>query len=179
MNEKPIEMKVIAVRQLIKRTGHWTCTVTLKSPGGLHKDPTVDVDSTELNKVPECGDVLLVYPPKIVGYATKAVGYAIEQKQNFPACVAETSDLIEALEDIAVILNISPDSPPSQIVKKVKDRYSDEIHTCHEKCSREMCVMGRNLRRMQKALEYIANDELSVARRLSSVANEALSEIEP
>ena len=65
-----MKMKVKAVRQLVERTGYWTCTVTLTTPGGLHKDPTVDVDSKDLEKIPRLGDVLLVYPPRIVGYAS-------------------------------------------------------------------------------------------------------------
>lgn len=73
MNEEPIRMKVKAVRQLVERDGYWKCTVTLTTPGGLHKDPTVDVDSKDLEKIPRLGDVLIVYPPRIVGYASERV----------------------------------------------------------------------------------------------------------
>ena len=73
MNEEPIEMKVKAVRQIVERAGYWKCTVTLTTPGRPHKDPTVDVDSNDVEKIPRLGDVLLVYPPRILGYASERV----------------------------------------------------------------------------------------------------------
>lgn len=62
-----------AVRQLVERAGYWKCTVTLTTPGRPHKDPTVDVDSNDVEKIPRLGDVLLVCPPRIVGYASERV----------------------------------------------------------------------------------------------------------
>ena len=82
MNEEPIEMKVKAVRQLVERAGYWKCTVTLTTPGGLHKDPTVDVDSNDVEKIPRLGDVLLVYPPRIVGYALRLGGSNSKAESN-------------------------------------------------------------------------------------------------
>ena len=90
MNEEPIEMKVKAVRQIVERAGYWKCTVTLTTPGRPHKDPTVDVDSNDVEKIPRLGDVLLVFPPRIVGYASERVAQcpsaATDCSQPFADC---------------------------------------------------------------------------------------------
>ena len=77
MNEEPIRMKVIAVRNLLKSwtlervpKPHWSCSVTLERQGGLHKPATLDMSHHDVEKVPELGDVLLIMKPKVVGYAS-------------------------------------------------------------------------------------------------------------
>lgn len=55
-------------------SGHekkWSCDVTFGIPGdGSHDDPTITVTSEDVEKYPQPGDVMLVYPPQIAGYAS-------------------------------------------------------------------------------------------------------------
>ena len=72
-----LTMKVIAVRNLQKKgvtlerrpKQMWSCTVTLESRGELHKPATLDMDQNDTDRIPECGDVLLVHRPRVLGYA--------------------------------------------------------------------------------------------------------------
>lgn len=60
------------------RNGHytgqgegWSCDVTFGIPDdGSHDDPTITVTSDDVEKYPQPGDVMLVYPPQIAGYAS-------------------------------------------------------------------------------------------------------------
>jgi hypothetical protein len=74
MKSEPIKLKVIAVRDLKKAWTleriprlRWSCTATLESQGELHKPATLDMDQNDMEHPPECGDVLLVIRPQVVG----------------------------------------------------------------------------------------------------------------
>ena len=72
---EPLKLTVIAVRDLKKTWTlervpkcRWSCTVTFAALGGLHKPATLDMDQDDVEKIPECGDVMLVHKPRVVGY---------------------------------------------------------------------------------------------------------------
>lgn len=73
MKTEPIKLPVKDVRN-----GHymgigkgWSCDVTFGIPNdGSHSDPTITVTSDDVQKYPQPGDVMLVYPPRIAGYAS-------------------------------------------------------------------------------------------------------------
>jgi hypothetical protein len=73
MKTEPIKLPVKDVRN-----GHytgigkgWSCDVTFGIPAdGSHDDPTITVTSDDVEKYPQPGDVMLVYPPRIAGYAS-------------------------------------------------------------------------------------------------------------
>lgn len=74
MKPKPLNLEVIAVRDLKKSWTlervpklRWSCTVTFAPQGGLHKPATLDMDQEDMETPPECGDVLMVIPPQVVG----------------------------------------------------------------------------------------------------------------
>ena len=73
MKTKPILLPVKDVRNG-HYTGHdkkWSCDVTFGIPDdGSHDDPTITVTSDDVEKYPEPGDVMLVYPPRVAGYAS-------------------------------------------------------------------------------------------------------------
>ena len=77
MDSTLLTMKVIAVRNLQKGgvtlerkpKKVWSCTVTLDALGAFHKPATLDVDYNDLEKIPECGDVLLIHRPRVMGYS--------------------------------------------------------------------------------------------------------------
>jgi hypothetical protein len=77
MDSTLLTMKVIAVRDLQKRgvtlerkpKQVWSCTVTLDALGAFHKPATLDVDHNDLDRPPECGDVLLIHRPRVMGYS--------------------------------------------------------------------------------------------------------------
>ena len=121
MNEEPIGMKVKAVRQLVERAGYWKCTVTLTTPGRPHKDPTVDVDSNDLEKIPRLGDVLLVYPPRIVGYASERVAQC---PSDATACSLIVGYRLENGTDKAELYFL-PGRPAQKTLDQMADLISD------------------------------------------------------
>lgn len=121
MNEEPIGMKVKAVRQLVERAGYWKCTVTLTTPGRPHKDPTVDVDSNDLKKIPRLGDVLLVYPPRIVGYASEKVAQC---PSDATACSLIAGYRLENGTDKAELYFL-PGRPAQKTLDQMADLISD------------------------------------------------------
>ena len=120
MNEEPIRMKVKAVRQLVERTGYWKCTVTLTTPSGLHKDPTVDVDNKDLEKISRLNDVLLVYRPRIVGYASEKVAQC-------PSAATDCSIVGYRLENRTdkAELYFLPGRPAQKTLDQMADLISD------------------------------------------------------
>ena len=80
MDSTLLTMKVIAVRNMVKGgvtlerkpKKVWSCTVTLDALGAFHKPATLDVDYNDLDKIPECGDVLLIHRPRVLGYFSLA-----------------------------------------------------------------------------------------------------------
>ena len=74
MKAEPVKLKVIAVRDLKKAWTlesvpklRWSCTVTFAGMGDMHKPATLDMDQEDMESPPECGDVLLVIRPQVVG----------------------------------------------------------------------------------------------------------------
>jgi hypothetical protein len=49
----------------------------------------------------------------------------------------------EALNNIADMLDMPTGSTPAEIVKMAGNRWARGIHTCHDQCTRQMCVIRR------------------------------------
>lgn len=73
MKEEPIPLPVKDVRPInLSGVGkEWSCDVTFGIPwqDGFHNDPTITVTSKDVKKFPQVGDFMLVYPPRVAGYA--------------------------------------------------------------------------------------------------------------
>ena len=65
----PLPVKSINVRHIAP--GDWTADITFGIPNdGAHDDPTITLNSGEgVELPPNVGDIMLVRPPEIVGYA--------------------------------------------------------------------------------------------------------------
>lgn len=65
----PLPVKHIAVRHIAP--GDWTADITFGVPNdGSHDDPTLTLNSGEgVELPPKVGDIMLVSPPEVVGYA--------------------------------------------------------------------------------------------------------------
>jgi hypothetical protein len=49
----------------------WQCDVTFGVPDDWgHDDPTITVCSDDVEQYPQPGDVMLVFPPRVVGYVS-------------------------------------------------------------------------------------------------------------
>jgi hypothetical protein len=72
-NTDPIKLLVLDVRRgrYIGQDKRWACEVTFGIPG-THDNPTITCTSEDVEKYPQPGDVMLVYPPRIAGYASVA-----------------------------------------------------------------------------------------------------------
>ena len=69
MRTELIKLPVKDVRNGSTTEEGWRCDVTFGIPGdGAHDDPTITVTSEDVGKYPLPGDVMLVYPPRVVGY---------------------------------------------------------------------------------------------------------------
>jgi len=68
----PLPVKSINVRHIAP--GDWTADITFGIPNdGAHDDPTITLNSGEgVELPPNVGDIMLVRPPEIVGYANAA-----------------------------------------------------------------------------------------------------------
>jgi hypothetical protein len=66
-----IPMKVIKVHEWLNWAGTWACDVTFELRGqSVHNSPTLTVESGRgLERPPRVGDVLMVRPPEVVGFA--------------------------------------------------------------------------------------------------------------
>ncbi len=53
------------------RGNDWQCDVTFGTPSDDHDDPTITVHSHHVERYPVPGDVMMVYPPRVVGYQEK------------------------------------------------------------------------------------------------------------
>lgn len=89
MKSEPIKLKVIAVRDLKKAWTleriprlRWSCTATLESQGELHKPATLDMDQDDMEHPPECGDVMLVIRPQVVGIHSRQNNQINKQKSD-------------------------------------------------------------------------------------------------
>jgi hypothetical protein len=72
MKTEPIKLPVKDVRNGRRTDKGWRCNVTFGIPDdwGTHDDPTITCTSDDVEKYPQPGDVMLVYPPRIAGYAS-------------------------------------------------------------------------------------------------------------
>jgi hypothetical protein len=72
MKTEPIKLPVKDVRNGRRTDKGWSCDVTFGIPDdwGTHDDPTITCTSDDVGKYPQPGDVMLVYPPRIAGYAS-------------------------------------------------------------------------------------------------------------
>lgn len=62
-------VKAVTVKHIAP--GDWTADITFRIPDdGSHDDPTITLNSDEgVELPPKVGDIMLVRPPEIVGYA--------------------------------------------------------------------------------------------------------------
>ena len=69
----PLPVKNVTVRHIAP--GDWTADITFGIPNdGSHDDPTITLNSGEgVELPPQVGDIMLVRPPEIVGYANEPV----------------------------------------------------------------------------------------------------------
>jgi hypothetical protein len=72
----PLPVKYVSVRHTAP--GDWTADVTFGIPDdSAHDDPTITINSGEgMELPPKAGDILIVRPPEIIGYANYAKGLA-------------------------------------------------------------------------------------------------------
>lgn len=72
MKTEPIKLPVKDVRNGRRTDKGWRCDVTFGIPDdwATHDDPTITCTSDDVEKYPQPGDVMLVYPPRIAGYAS-------------------------------------------------------------------------------------------------------------
>jgi hypothetical protein len=69
INIAPIPMPVRFVRKVCDTQEGWSCDVTFGVPGFQeHDDPTITVSSKDVERYPEVGDIMLVFPPRVVGF---------------------------------------------------------------------------------------------------------------
>jgi hypothetical protein len=68
VSDKAIPLPVKAVRRLHPNGLKWRYDVTFGSPSSGHDDPTLTVTSEQLDTEPKPGDVILVVPPRVVGF---------------------------------------------------------------------------------------------------------------
>jgi hypothetical protein len=115
----PIALPVRSVRVRHYAEGEWSADVRFGMSGGGHDDPTITVKSGEgLAKPPQAGDVLMVRPPEVLGYAdgagermptltanffNEAAGLAINHA-NGQVLYVDTGDLEELCRDLAKLI---------------------------------------------------------------------------
>ena len=71
MKNQPIKLPVKSIDAIKVWADAWSCEVTFGKPNdwGDHTNPTLTVTSKDVGRFPKIGDMMLVHPPRIAGYA--------------------------------------------------------------------------------------------------------------